>query len=130
MRRDTFLLMIFMFLILLFVITGFTVRMHHDIERGFAEEWYTRGEEDLRAGRAEVAVSDFHTALSFSPDVAEYQLQLAQSLIAAGPSREASTEARTYLLNLLEHEPGNGTVNLELARLAARDRAVPDALRF
>jgi tetratricopeptide (TPR) repeat protein len=104
--------------------------MYHDIEKGFAEEWYTHGEEDLRDGRADAAVADFHTALSYSRDNAQYQLQLAEALMAAGPSRGADSEAHTYLLNLLEHEPGNGIVNLDLARLAARDHAVSDALRF
>jgi tetratricopeptide (TPR) repeat protein len=114
----------------MFVITGFTVRVYHAVERGFAQDWYTRGEKDLRDGRAEAALADFRTALSYSHDNVEYQLRLAQALVAAGNSREARAEARTYLLNLLEHEPGNGTVNLELARLAARDHAVSDAMRF
>jgi predicted Zn-dependent protease len=122
--------MLFVFLILLFVITGFTVRTYQAVEKGFAQEWDTRGEEDLRAGRAEAALADFRTALSYSHDNAQYQLRLAQALTAVGHSGEASAEARTYLLNLLEHEPGNATVNLELARLAARDHAISDALRF
>lgn len=130
LRRDTFLLITLVLLVFLFVVTGFTVRIYHDIERGFAEDWYTRGEADLHAGRAEAALADFHTALSYSHDNEQYQLRLAQALMAAGNSRVTRAEARTYLLNLLEHEPGNGTVNLELARLAAHDRAVPDALRF
>ena len=130
LRRDTFLLMIFVFLILLFVVTGFTVRMYQAVEKGFGQEWYTRGEADLSAGRAEAALADFRTALSYSHDNAQYQLRLAQALVAVGNSGEARAEARTYLLNLLEHEPGNATVNLELARLAAADHAVPDALRF
>jgi tetratricopeptide (TPR) repeat protein len=130
MRRDTFLLVVLLLLVILFFITGFTVRTYHDVERGFAEDWYTRGQEDLHAGRAKAALADFHTALSYSHDNTQYELRLAQALVAAGNSREARAEARTYLLNLLEHEPGNGTVNLELARLAAYDHAVPDALRF
>jgi predicted Zn-dependent protease len=130
LRRNTFLLMIFVFLILLFVITAFTVRIYHAVEKGFAQEWYTRGEGDLRAGRAEAALADFRTALSYSHDDSQYQLRLAEALMAAGRSPEAGAEARTYLLNLLEHEPGNGTVNLDLARLAARDHVVSDALRF
>ncbi len=117
LRRDTFLLIIFVFHILLFVITGFTVKVYHEVEKGYAQEWYTRGEEDLRAGRAEAAQADFRTALSYSHDDAQYQLRLAQALMATGHSREKGTEARNYLLNMLEHEPGNGTVNLELARL-------------
>ena len=130
LRRDTFLLIIFVSLTLLFVLTGFIVRIYHDVEKGLAQDWYTRGEEDLRAGRVRPAQADFRTALSYSHDNARYQLRLTQALMAAGQAREAGTEARTYLLNLLEGEPGNGTVNLELARLAARNHAISDALRF
>jgi tetratricopeptide (TPR) repeat protein len=100
------------------------------MEKGLAEEWYTRGEEDLRARHASAALADFRTALSYSHDNEHYQLQLAQALMMEGNSGEAGAEARTYLLNLLEREPGNATVNLELARLAAREHAVLDALRF
>ena len=88
LRRDTFLLMIFVFLILLFVITGFTVRIYHAVEKGFAQEWYTRGEGDLRAGRAEAALADFRAALSYSHDDSQYQLRLAEALMAAGRSPE------------------------------------------
>ena len=129
-RRDTFLLMIFALLVLMFVTTGFTVGIYHEIENGLAQDWYTRGEEDLRAGRPGDALTDFRTALSYSHDNEQHQLRLAQALILTGNREKTGTEARTYLLNLLEHEPGNGTVNLELARLAARDHAGSDALRF
>ena len=130
LRRDTFLLITIVFLILLFVVTGFTVQIYRDVEKGYAQEWYIRGEDDLRAGRAEAALTDFRTALSYSHDNDQYQLRLAQALMMPGIRKESGLEARTYLLNLLEHEPGNASVNLELARLAARDHAVPDALRF
>ena len=129
MRRDTFLLMIFMVLIPLFVITGFAVKVYHTVERGYAQDWYDRGQRDLRAGRTETAQSDFRTALTYSHDNDRYQLRLTEALMA-GRAPEASIEARTYLLNLLEREPGNGTVNLEMARLAARQHAVSDALRY
>jgi tetratricopeptide (TPR) repeat protein len=130
LRRDTFLLLTIIFLLVLFVVTGFTVRTYHDVEKGFAQEWYTRGEEDLHAGRAEAALTDFRTALSYSHDNDQYQLRLAQALMMPGAPPAAGWEARTYLVNLLEHEPGNATVNLELARLAARDHSIPDSLRF
>jgi len=122
--------MIFALLVLMFVTTGFMVRVYHGVESGLAQDWYTRGEEDLRAGRTSDALTDFRTSLSYSHDNEQHQLRLAQALISAGNPEKTGTEARTYLLNLLEHEPGNGTVNLELARLAARDHAVSDASRF
>jgi tetratricopeptide (TPR) repeat protein len=130
LRREVFLLVIFVLLILLFVITAFAVRFYHDVEKGYAQEWYTRGEEDLRAGRVDAALADFRTAISYSHDNERYELRLAQALMAAGQPGGARTEARTYLLNLWEREPGNGTVNLELGRLAAHDHAAPDVLRF
>ncbi|MBI4164503.1 MAG: tetratricopeptide repeat protein, partial [Acidobacteria bacterium] len=39
-------------------------------------------------------------------------------------------EARAYLLSLWEEEPGNGTVNLELGRLAVKQGRVLDAQRY
>jgi predicted Zn-dependent protease len=51
---------------------------------------------------------------------------LAYALAAAG----RRPEARAYLLGLWEREPGNGRVNLELARLAARSSSVPEAVQY
>ena len=130
LRRDTFLFIVFVCLVLMFVVTGFTVRVYHDVEKGYAQEWYIRGEDDLRAGNAASALSDFRTALFYSHDNEQYQLRLAQALLMSGAPGGSEPEARTYLLSLLERDPGNGTVNLELARLAAHSHAVPDALRY
>ncbi len=130
MRRDGFLLLTFIFLILMFVITGFTVRTYRNVERGFAVQWYARGEDDLRASRAEAALADFRTALSYSHDNEQYELRLAEALTEAGNTAGARAEARTYLLGLLDRQPGNATANLELARLAARDHLIDDAVRY
>jgi tetratricopeptide (TPR) repeat protein len=124
------LLITLLILLILFVITSFTVRVYHDVEKGYAQDWYVRGEDDLHSGRAEAALVDFRTALSFSHDNEQYQLRLAQVLMMPGIRKESGLEAQTYLVNLLEHQPGNAQVNLELARLAARRHAVSDALRY
>jgi tetratricopeptide (TPR) repeat protein len=96
------------------------------VEKGLAQDWYNRGEAELKAGNAEGALADLQNALFYWQDNALYRLRLAQALAATGHLREASA----YLLNLREHEPGNGTVNLELARLAVREHAIPEALRY
>jgi tetratricopeptide (TPR) repeat protein len=126
LRRDTFLVVVFVFLILLIVITGFTVRRYQAMERSLAQNWYSQGEQDLKAGHAGAALADFRNALTYSRDNSLYQLRLAQALVATG----RVPEARTYLLSLREREPGNGPVNLELARLAARAHVIPEALRY
>jgi tetratricopeptide (TPR) repeat protein len=126
LRRDTFLAIVIVLLILLFVITGFTVRRYHAVERGLAQDWYSQGEQALKAGHAGAALADFRNALAYSRDNSLYQLRLAQALAATGRVQEA----RTYLLSLRDREPGNGPVNLELARLAVREHIIPEAVRY
>jgi tetratricopeptide (TPR) repeat protein len=118
--------MVIVLLILLFVITGFTVRRYHAVERGLAQDWYNQGEQALKAGHAAAALADFRNAVAYSRDNPLYQLRLAQALAATGRLQEA----RTYLLSLRDREPGNGPVNLELARLAVREHAIPEAVQY
>ena len=124
--RNTFILLTVLAIIALFVVTGFVVKFYRANERVLAREWYRRGEAELNGGRPVAAIEDFRTALTYSRDNPRYRLRLAQALVAANHFEEA----RTYLLSLWESEPGNGTVNLELGRLAVRQRSVPDAQRY
>ena len=80
----------------------------------------------LKSGHAGAALADFRNALAYSRDNSLYQLRLAQALVATGRVQEA----RTYLLSLREREPGNGPVNLELARLAVREHDIPEAVQY
>ena len=66
---------------------------------------------------------DFQTALIYArEDVSDqqmrlYELHLAEALTAAGHDEEA----RSYLLDLRDQQPGSGQLNLELARLAVKE---------
>jgi predicted Zn-dependent protease len=91
-----------------------------------ARQWYVSGERELAAGRAEAALEDFRSALAYAPKDSLIELQLAHALAAAGHL----PEARAYLLGLWEKEPGNGTVNLELARLAAHSSSASEAVQY
>ncbi|MGE5323888.1 MAG: tetratricopeptide repeat protein [Actinomycetota bacterium] len=93
-------------------------------ERGMS--WFSRGENDLQAGRIARAVVDFQAALTYSRDNYQYELRLAQALA----SLNRTEEARAYLLNLWQREPENGSVNLELARIYAGKGDVTQALRY
>jgi tetratricopeptide (TPR) repeat protein len=126
LSRETILLLSLLGLVLLFVVTGFTAKLYHSKERLLAQEWYSRGEAELRAGKAQASIKDFRSALLYSPDNALYRLRLAQGLIAAN----RLDEARAHLLNLWEREPGDGTVNLELARLAVLQKNTAEATRY
>ncbi len=113
-------------LALVFVLTGAAARWHHLRVKHLGEQWYARGETALRAGDSAASVEDFRTALAYERDNTSYRLRLALALAAAG-RRE---EARAHLLRLWEREPGNGVLNLELARLAGPRNNVADALRY
>lgn len=98
-----------------------------------AGRWFGRGQTAMNAGHAGEAIEDFRTALVYarangpdSSDRPDYDLYLGRALAAAG----RIDEARAYLLNLAERTPGNASVNLDLARLAARQNDVANAMRY
>jgi len=101
-------------------------RVYHAQQAALGDRWFSRGVTDLKEQRFERAVSEFRTALLYSRDNYDYQLNLAQALI--GLTR--TSEAYAYLINLWEREPENGLVNLELARIAAQKRDTDQALRY
>ncbi len=78
--------------------------------------WRARGEAALAAGKPVVALDDLHSALAYAPDDRGLQIELATALAATGRTQEA----QVYFSTLLETAPGNGPINLQLARLAIR----------
>jgi tetratricopeptide (TPR) repeat protein len=110
----------------LFLLAGFLTQTFRQHREQLAREWYDRGEAELKAGRAEAALNPLRTALVYSRDNPQYELRLAQALVAG----QHYAEAQTYLLTLWERQPGSSTLNLELARLAARRGEVAEAIRY
>jgi tetratricopeptide (TPR) repeat protein len=101
-------------------------RFYNAAQGARAIEWSDRGSAQLKAGHAQEAVTDFYVALSYSRDNYDYQLSLAQALLAL----HRTNEAFQYLVGLWQREPENGTVNLELARIYAGKQDVTQALRY
>ena len=95
-------------------------------QRVLAAQIYYQGLDAQRHQNLEAAIIDFRTALSYDPENYVYELSLAKALIADGHYEEA----RTYLATVAERAPQDGEVNLELARLAARDRNSDDAILY
>ena len=130
--RETILLLCVFGLVIAFAIPGFAARLYHNRRAGLARSWFDRGNAELKAGRAEEALSDFRTALIYAQhelapeQQQEFELNFVQALIATGKTGEA----RSYLLDLWERGPGNSRINLELARLAAQLGNDADAKRY
>jgi tetratricopeptide (TPR) repeat protein len=90
------------------------------------KRWYQRGQVAMAAGHPAEAAEDFRSALSFSSTNADYQMALAESLAASGRTEEAAA----YFSTLHDAEPGDGYLNLQLARLAVRRGNPQQAIDF
>jgi tetratricopeptide (TPR) repeat protein len=106
-------------------VTGLS-RAYRDQRESLGERWYNRGVADLNARHFDAAVTDFRAALLYSRDDFAYQLNLAEALIGQGQW----AQAYAYLINLWEHEPENGVVNLELARINGQRANNDEAIRY
>ncbi len=108
------------------VLTATVTRLHRHHLETLAAEWSARADRAVRAGRATEGVDDFRSALLYAHEDRALRLRLARALVAA----RRPAEARGYLLTLWNDEPGNGSVNLELGRIAAQDGASDEAIRY
>lgn len=126
LRRETLLLVCIILLGILSTVTVFAVKLYHAREKSLAEEWYAKGEANLKDGKPQEALTDFRTALYHAQGDAHYQLRLAQALVKSGRLEEA----RTYLLRLWENNPADGPVNLALARLAEREGKTSQVISY
>ena len=102
--------------IVLFFITYLLFHSFSVHRQQLAQRWLNRGEAALHSGQPQVAIDALRSALAYAPDDENLQIELAEALGAAGRMQEAVA----YFNTLLETRPGNGQINLQLARLAAR----------
>ncbi len=114
--RDTVsLLTLFLITAALFVLTWLLHRSFTDHEALLGQRWKARGEAALRAGKPQAAIESLRSALAYGPS-RDTEIDLATALAEAGRTQEAFA----YFNTLRESAPGDGMINLQLARLAAR----------
>jgi Tfp pilus assembly protein PilF len=109
----------------LFGVTWFLFQSFNSHRAELATQWANRGRAELRQGQAGKAVESLRAALSYAPDDYNSQLLLAQALADSGEIDQATN----YYLNLWSARPGDGYINLQLARMARRKGTVPEAVR-
>lgn len=86
---------------------------HRDV---LARRWRANGERLLGSGRPDQAINALRSALQYAPGQRDIEIELAMALAADNRDLEATA----YFNTLLETEPGNGLIHLQLARLAAK----------
>jgi tetratricopeptide (TPR) repeat protein len=112
--------------VVLFLITLFLFRSFASHRQELAKRWSARGQASLNAGHPDQAIVALRTALSYAPGQRNYELLLAQALGDASHTEESYN----YFLGLWETEPGNGLINLNLARLAAKKNDTQSAINY
>ncbi|MGC1784549.1 MAG: tetratricopeptide repeat protein [Acidobacteriaceae bacterium] len=108
------------------VLTSFFSGSFQEHRRVLEKRWFARGQEALASGRPADAVQDFRSALALSAGNADYEMALAQALADSGHTEEAYT----YFSSLHDAAPGDGFLNLQLARLAVRRHNPARAVAF
>jgi len=95
-------------------------------QKALARHLYEQGLAKQQAGKPEKAIEHFRAALTYSHDNFQYQLSLARALRDTG----RTGEAETYLINLWERSPQDGSVNLALGRVAAREKQLDKTIQY
>ena len=106
--------------------TRVIARTNKGMKEKVAASWFQQGARDLNASRANDAVVAFRRATVNDRTSRVYSLSLARALQMANHDNEA----RDLLLQIRESIPENPEVNLELARISARQKNTPEALRY
>jgi len=122
--QDTLaLLTIFAITCVLALLTWLLFRSYSQHQKDAAARWKRRGDQALAAGKADAAVFDLRAALAYAPSDRGMEIELAGALAQAGSLQEATA----YFNTLWDEEPGSGPINLQLARLAARQHQMATA---
>jgi Tfp pilus assembly protein PilF len=100
--------------------------MNHSIRIKDGRFWYQEGQRQLRSGHPDQAVAAFRKASVSDRSNGVYARSLAQALEM--DNREF--EARELLSQERETAPENPQINIELARIAARQNDIPEAVRY
>src|ERR1700692_2476096 len=101
---------------LLAILTNYLYQSYASHQVSLAARWLQRGDQALRDNKPQAAIDALSSALAYAPNDRNTAIKLAEALASAGRVQEATV----YFNALLESQQGSGVINLQLARLAAR----------
>jgi Flp pilus assembly protein TadD len=101
---------------LLAILTNYLYQSYASHQVSLAARWLQRGDQALRDHKPQAAIDALSSALAYAPNDRSTTIKLAEALASAGRIQEATV----YFNALLESQQGSGVINLQLARLAAR----------
>jgi tetratricopeptide (TPR) repeat protein len=109
-----------------FVFTRRAASMQQRIDERVAAVWFERGQQFMNSGQVQQAIEAYRKATAGSDENRRYTLALAGALMASNND----VESQQLLLQLREAVPENPEINVSLARLAAKDGDVQEAIHY
>jgi tetratricopeptide (TPR) repeat protein len=107
-------------------IVGGLLSYYYRSERaGRAQHFYELGNQSLQRDLYDEAIEQYRDALS-TAHTSQYRLALARALLKAGHPDEATI----YLRDLLRSDPTNASANLGMARVAAQQGRIDEAVGY
>ncbi|HEY2384889.1 MAG TPA: tetratricopeptide repeat protein [Terriglobia bacterium] len=126
LREPLLIIILIILASILFAVTHAYTQAYDRRRTELGQQWFDSALAELRSGSANSAVEGFQTALSYAPANWDYRLELARALTAAN----RTAEARAYYQTLWQTNPDDGSVNLQLARLAVQNGTREEAERY
>ncbi len=118
--------LVFVAIAAFFVIDTFLEKTEQAESQAEAARFFREGQAQMQQGHSGDAVRQFQAALSIARGNRDYELALAQALVASG--RLADAEAAVS--ELLQHDSTDGAANLILARILAGQGSLADAISY
>lgn len=111
---------------ILFAVTLLLFRSFSTHRADLAVRYSERGRIALAESRPKDAIAALRTSLIYAPSERSTEFLLAQALGADGRLEES----RNYFLNLWDSQPGDGFINLQLARLSRQSKQKQQAIDY
>jgi|HubBroStandDraft_6_1064221.scaffolds.fasta_scaffold229146_2 predicted TPR repeat methyltransferase len=126
LRDSVTLLVLVLSTVALYAITSILFRSFSARRVALGQQFAASGQQALSRGDAEGAVRDLRISLSYAPEKTSSELLLAEALAQA----HHPDQATAYFLGLLDEQPADGFLNLQLARLSRQRKDTQPAIRY
>lgn len=118
--------LVFAVMVLTFALTAFYTQAFNNGSRERGIQHFEAAEHLMEAGDYDAAIGEYRDALLYARGDTTYRLGLARALYEAN----RHSEAETHLSELRAADPTSGIVNSLLARLAAWDSRIDEAVSY
>jgi tetratricopeptide (TPR) repeat protein len=126
LRDSATILVLVISTLVLYAITAFLFGTFSARRSELGRQFGASGKQALAQGNSDRAIHDLRISLSYAPGDTYNRLLLAEALAQANHPEEA----RSYFLSLLDVQPADGFINLQLARLARQRNSAQQAIEY